>query len=451
MKNLDHYIRQNRKSFETMLAELVEIPTVSADPGHLKNIRKGVKVAQEFLRSFGAKTEVVPTRGNPVVLGRFDIPGARKTVTIYNHLDVQPATEPEWRREPFVFRKHDGKYYGRGSTDDKGPALTALFAARYAAEQRIPVNIQFIWETEEEIGSPHFADALKAKQSALKTDTIVVIDSVWISAKNPCIYYALRGGITASMTLETSGRDVHSGVTGGVAVNPILELCKVASALHDTRSGKVLIPGFYEGIMKPGRTEWKHLLQSGFQLKQWAKSYELKELQVQDRKSAIERLWCLPTFDVHGVVGGYTGPGIKSAIPSRAELKFSCRLAPNQDPNKMANLLMKQIRKLNPRVKVQIHAKILPYWGRFDGLYSKIASHAFQYGFSRKPVFARAGGSDGAIILLNEYLKAHVNLMGLSLPEHGYHAPNEYYEWRQVKGGIRTLAKYFEQVSKLEE
>jgi acetylornithine deacetylase/succinyl-diaminopimelate desuccinylase-like protein len=276
---------------------------------------------------------------------------------------------------------------------------------------------------------------------------VVVIDSVWISKKTPCIYYALRGSVSGSMILETAKVDVHSGVTGGVAVNPIFELCRVAAQCYQPESGKVLIPGFYQGIVKPGKREWKHFLTSGFQLTPWAKSYGLKQLQVKNRKQAIERLWCRPTFEVLGLAGGYTGPGVKSAIPPRAEMKFNCRLAPNQDPEKIAKRIVSHIKRINPRIKVLFHSKLHPFLGSSSGPYSDAAVRAYHYGFSQKPVFARGGGSDGAIILLHQYLKAPILMMGLSLPEHGYHAPNEYFDWQQTVGGILTFVKFFEEAS----
>jgi len=447
--DLVSYTKRIRKEFENMLQELVEIPTVSAEPEHRDDILRAAGVAEGFLKSFGAKTEIVPTRGNPVVLGRFETPEANRTVTVYNHLDVQPANEPDWKRQPFHFEKRDDKYFGRGSTDDKGPALTALFAARYAVEKGIPVNIRFLWETEEEIGSPHFEEFLIAKKNSLSTDSVVVIDSVWIAANAPCIYYALRGNITGSMILETAKHDVHSGITGGVAANPIFELCKVAAQCYEPLSGKVLIKGFDDGIAEPDDAEWSHFLRSGFQLKKWANSYGLKQIQVKTREEAIKRLWCLPTFEVHGMVGGYTGPGVKSAIPPRAELKFSCRLAPNQNPHKLSELFIEHVRKINPHIKVVFHALMSPYLSAVSGPYSRAAANAFRYGFSKRPIFARAGGSDGAILLMHRHLKAPINLMGLSLPEHGYHAPNEYFDWNQTQCGIRTFVKYFDEVAKI--
>src|SRR5262245_4370971 len=156
LSKLDSYVDSNRTQFENMLGQLVEIPTVSMDPSRKEDIRRGANLAADYLRGFGASVKTHETSGNPVVVGRFEVPGAKKTLTVYNHIDVQPAQEPEWVREPFVFVRDSGRYLGRGTTDDKGPALTALLAARYAVENGIPLNIQFLWELEEEIGSPHF-------------------------------------------------------------------------------------------------------------------------------------------------------------------------------------------------------------------------------------------------------------------------------------------------------
>jgi acetylornithine deacetylase/succinyl-diaminopimelate desuccinylase-like protein len=445
---LASYINSIRGPFEQQLKKLVEIPTVSADPKHHQDIERAARVAERFLRHAGAETQIIRTSGNPIVIGRFDVRGAKRTVTIYNHLDVQPADELEWKQDPFVFRRKADKYFGRGSTDDKGPALTALFAAQYA-KHHIPVNIRFVWEFEEEIGSPNFDQFLRKHKSKLKCDSVVVIDSVWISANQPCVYYALRGNITGSMFLETADRAVHSGIAGGVAVNPLFELCRIAARCYDPRSGKVLIPGFYDGVVEPVASEFANFRKSGFDLRKWSQSYGLKKLQVKNRNKAIQRLWCRPTFEVHGIVGGYTGPGVKTSIPGKAELKFSCRLAPNQNPKKICKRFRDYIKKLNPAVIVHFHAAISPYLGSFSGSYSRAASNAFLHGFAKRPVFARVGGSDGAIISLHKHLKAHINLMGLSLPEHGYHAPNEYYEWTQVQKGIKTFVKYFEEVAKL--
>jgi acetylornithine deacetylase/succinyl-diaminopimelate desuccinylase-like protein len=213
---IDTYIESAKAEFEAKLREWVEIPTISAEPERTADIHRGVDAAVQYLRSLGAEAEAVSTPGNPVVVGKFITGSNRPTVTIYNHLDVQPANEPQWKREPFVFHQDGNRYIGRGSTDDKGPALTALFGARYAVQEGTPVNIQFIWEFEEEIGSPNFEHFIKGKAKDLKTDSVAVSDTIWIARGKPAVAYGLRGLAPVRLVLETGTKDIHSGVTGGI-------------------------------------------------------------------------------------------------------------------------------------------------------------------------------------------------------------------------------------------
>src|SRR5688572_350293 len=264
---IEQYVESARPEFESRLREWVEIPTISADPDRKADIERGADAAIQYLRSLGADTEKVETPGNPVVVARFTTGKDRPTVTIYNHLDVQPANEPQWRSEPFVFHKDGDRYIGRGSTDDKGPALTALFGARYAVEKGIPINIQFIWELEEEIGSPNFEDFMKRKAKDLATDSVLVSDTIWISRGRPAVAYGLRGLAPMRLVLETGTKDVHSGVTGGAARNPITELCQLIAEIYDVRKGTVKIPGFYNDVAKLSKAEMDNFLASGFNVK----------------------------------------------------------------------------------------------------------------------------------------------------------------------------------------
>lgn len=449
MNGLDSYIASSRKKFESMLGDLVEIPTISMDPLRKDDIIRGGALAAQYLRDFGAETKVYQTSGNPVLVGKFRVPGAKRTLTIYNHIDVQPAEEPEWIRAPFIFVRDDGRYLGRGTTDDKGPALTALLAARYSVESGIPLNINMIWELEEEIGSPHFEEFMKAKVGTLKTDSILVSDTMWISRNKPAIPYGLRGMITAIMTLETHVKDTHSGVTGGAARNPIGELSQVVTQCYDAKTGRVKIPGFYDDVRRVTPKEVKGFLASGFSLNRWKKVYGFKSIRTNDTADLLKRIWASPTFEVHGMVGGYTGPGVKTVVPPRAELKFSTRLVPDQKPDKIFRLIKNFVRKINPDVKVMLDAKLNPYIGPFTGPYVESAQDAIRYGFSEPPAFIREGGSIGAVVTMEKYLKAPIIFIGLSLPEHGYHAPNENYDWGQAAGGMKTFVKYFANVSKL--
>src|SRR5206468_8120999 len=203
---LERYTLGARGRFEDSLGHMVEIPTVSMDPAHKTDIERGAQAAAELLRACGARAHVVPPTGNPVVVGEFKAGDSYPTITVYNHMDVQPAQEPEWKQEPFKFRKENGRYYGRGSTDDKGPGITALFAAKYAADNGVRLNIRFIWELEEEIGSPHFEEFIKKRLPSLSTDSILVSDTIWLSGDRPAIPYGLRGLRSEEHTSELQSR-----------------------------------------------------------------------------------------------------------------------------------------------------------------------------------------------------------------------------------------------------
>jgi acetylornithine deacetylase/succinyl-diaminopimelate desuccinylase-like protein len=446
---IDDYIQSARNEFEAKLQEWVEIPTISAEPEHRPDIERGAQAAVTYLRSLGAEAEICPTPGNPVVVGRFMTGSNRPTVTIYNHLDVQPANEPQWQREPFVFHKDGNRYIGRGSTDDKGPALTALFGARYALEQQTPVNIQFIWEFEEEIGSPNFEHFMKGKAKDLKTDSIAVSDTIWIARGKPAVAYGLRGLAPVRLVLETGTKDVHSGVTGGGARNPITELCQLIAECYDVRKGQVKIPGFYDDVAKVSKAELDNFVASGFSLKEFKRAHELKTIREGKPADIASRLWAKPTFEVHGIVGGYSGPGVKTAIPYRAEAKISMRLVPNQTGEKILKLVRKFIKERNPDVQFFPESVLNPYLGPHTGPHADAARDAMKAAFGKKPAFVREGGSIGAVVTMKQYLKAPIVFLGLSLPEHGYHAPNENFDWEQASGGMKMFAKYFETLARL--
>src|SRR5688572_10140604 len=300
---IEQYVESARPEFESRLREWVEIPTISADPDRKADIERGADAAIQYLRSLGADTEKVETPGNPVVVARFTTGKDRPTVTIYNHLDVQPANEPQWQREPFVFYKDGDRYIGRGSTDDKGPALTALFGARYAVEQGTPINIQFSWELEEEIGSPNFEYFMKQNASRLGTDSVAVSDTIWIARGKPAVAYGLRGLAPMRLVLETGTKDVHSGLVGGAARNPIGELCQIIAECYDARTGKVRIPGFYDDVAKLTKTEFDNFLASGFNVRKFKAAHELKKIRTEDAGELVRRIWGMPTFEVHGMVG----------------------------------------------------------------------------------------------------------------------------------------------------
>ena len=446
---LEPFIKDSRQRYEDLLAQMVEIPSISSDPAHIADIRKMSVAAAQIVKSFGAEARIVETSGYPAVSGGWFVGNHYPTVTIYNHLDVQPADEPEWRHPPFVFRKEADRYHGRGTTDDKGPALTALFAAQYAIKEQLPLNIRFLWELEEEIGSPNFVEVLRQPELVPRSDSVLVSDTIWVAKQRPAIPCGLRGLLSARMVLETGKTDVHSGLTGGGARNPLAELCEVAQACVDAKTGRVKIPGFYDKVVKPSSEEMKEYMASGFQVSRFKQAYQLRSLRTDNRSELIKRIWTAPTFEIHGLAGGHIGPGVKTIVPASGELKVSMRLVPNQRPDKVLTLLRRFVKSVNPNVRVLSDGKLEPFRGLSTGPYADALRRSVQAGFGKTPVLVREGGSIGAIDHLDRTWNVPILFMGLSLPEHGYHAPNEYFDWGQASGGMRTFVQYFRELAQM--
>jgi len=446
---LDAFVTDQRPAFEDLLGQMVEIPSISMDPEKSHDMLRMATMAMQVLNDFGADAHIVETGGYPIVSGGWITGAHHPTVTIYNHIDVQPAQEPEWKQDPFAFKNKDGIYHGRGATDDKGPALSALFGARFAIDQGVPINIRFLWELEEEIGSPNLAAGLKNRSGIPRPDSVVVSDTIWIAKGKPAMPYGLRGLIGARLSLRTGSKDAHSGVTGGAARNPLAELMEVAQACVNAKTGEVKIQGFYKDVVKPTKAEIKSFLKSGFQVKRFKEAYGFHSLRTNDPAEVTRRIWAAPTFEIHGLTGGYHGPGVKTVVPGHGELKVSMRLVPNQTPEKAFALLKKYVAKLNPNVKIEREGMLHPFKGNFDGPYVDCVKRAAKAGFGKEPAFIREGGSIGAVVTMQKAWKVPILFLGLSLPEHGYHAPNEYFDWGQASGGIKAFAHYFAELAKM--
>lgn len=394
---------------------------------------------------------MLPTRGSPVLHGVFDAGPSLPTVTVYNHLDVQPAsreTEP-WDTDPFVLVQRGDRYFGRGTTDDKGPALAALFGMLAAREAGVPVNVRFLWEFEEEIGSPHFEEAISRNAAALATDAVVVSDTVWVSRRRPAIPSGLRGLVALRFTLRTAERDAHSGEAGGAARNPIGELMQLMCEIHDPRTGRVKIPGFYDGIVRPHAAEIEDFRRCGFSLPEFKRDLGLNTLRTRDRLEVMKRIWTLPTFEIHGMSGGYAGPGLKTIIPGHAEVKVTCRLVPGQEPRKIAALVKAFVRRRNRDVKVHVEATGSAFQGVVSGPVADALRRSIRFAFGREPVYVREGGGIGAVIPMKRILRCPVLFLGLSLREHGYHAPNENFDWGQASGGMAAFARLFHEFGRI--
>jgi acetylornithine deacetylase/succinyl-diaminopimelate desuccinylase-like protein len=433
-----------------LLGTFVGVPTVSADPAHAGDIERGCELAVETIRGFGGRPEVYrPRQGNPVVHGVFDQSPSLPTVTVYNHLDVQPASRDDgvWRTDPFVMVREGDRYFGRGTTDDKGPALSALFGIRAARESGLPINLRVLWELEEEVGSPGLDEVLRGAGRKLRTDSILVSDTVWLTRTQPACPTSLRGFQGFRFELRTAEGDRHSGDVGGPGRNAIAELMGLVCKIHDPDTGRVKIPGFYADVVAPTRRELEEFRRSGFSLRAYKRDFRLRSLRTDDPLEVMKRMWALPTFEVHGVAGGYAGPGLKSIVPGRAEVFASCRLVANQTPEKIRRLVTSFVKKHAPDVKVHAEGGSLPYRGLTTGPLADAIREAVRFGFGRPPVFVRDGGTIGAVVTMEKVLRCPVLFLGISLPEHGYHAPNENFDWGQASRGMAAFARYFERVA----
>jgi len=445
--DLAGYASESRDSYEQHLRELVEIPSVSVDPARRDDVRRAAERAAELVRWAGGEASVIETGGHPLVHGRIGDDPRLPTVTVYNHIDVQPADEPQWRSDPFCLTIEGDRYVARGTTDDKGPALAALYGARYAAEHGVAANIHFLWELEEEIGSPSFAATITKHKGRLATGSVIVSDTVWVSRSRPACPAGLRGLQGFRLSLRTGETDQHSGTTGGAARNPVAEIAEVVASLLDARTGRVKIKGFYDEVVKPTRAELEDLKRCGFTVAGFKKDHLFRSLRSNDALDVMKRLWLQPTLEVHGIAGGYQGPGVKTVVPAAATAILSCRLVPKMNPARIIKLLRAHVRRVNPDVVVHPEHALPAYQGRTTGPYADAVRAAMKAAFGREPVFVREGGSIGAVLAMEKILRAPVYFLGLSLPEHGYHAPNENFDWRQASGGMVAFARYFERIA----
>lgn len=431
--------------FRQRLRTLVEHKTVSPGNPDAAAIRAGAEAARDLMQEVGADAKLVECAGTPSVLAQFRHPKAERHIVIYNHLDVQPADPSIWgQADPFVMEveAHDERewlYRGRGSTDDKGPGLCAVRAASWAAEQGLPLDISILWETEEEIGSPNFAEVVSGCREQLACDAVIVSDTIWPSDTQPAISTGLRGSLQAMIRLRTAGKPAHSGLVGGAARNPVRELATLATTIERARF-------WHEGVVPPMPDELDGFLRSGFDVDYFKSAHDLHRLETDIPLEIMLRIWARPTFEVHGLTGGHMGPGLKTIVPNEAELKVSFRLVPTQDPRALGKRLEQFVHAIDPDIEVEVSGFLEPYQGPTDGTVHDAIAAGLREATGVEPVMVREGGSIGAVPVLAELLDVPVHFLPLSLPEHGYHAPNERFDWKQAKVGMTAFCRVFERL-----
>jgi acetylornithine deacetylase/succinyl-diaminopimelate desuccinylase-like protein len=426
--------------------ELIRIPSISAMPAHKEDTFKVLEAMRRIISPMGFDSTIIPTKGNPLLVATRK-GDSREWVTIYNHLDVQPAEEPQWETEPFNPIEKNNAIYGRGATDDKGPALTIIHAIDQLQKHNQPLpNIQLVYETEEEIGSPHFGEFLDEsirKAIIQKPHSILVSDSEF-EGEFPSINYKLRGMVRVFLELETGTQEAHSGVTGGVAQNPLEILSRVIVSMKDER-GRILIPGYYDDVVIPSPAE-KELLQkvaTHMDVSKFKRETGLRALYTEDPADMLMRIWHQPTIEMHGFEGVQHVPGvIKSSIPNKVTAKITLRLVPNQTPTHAVEQIRRFVQSIHPSIRVRGDGQppsLIP----IDNPYMALARQSCVTGFGKEPVFVGAGGSIGAVAQYQRVWKdVPIVLLSQSLLSDGYHAPNENFKLGQAEKGMRTMGAY---------
>lgn len=447
MQVWNDYISEHKQRFLDELFELLRIPSVSADSKYKADVAKCAEAVKLNLEKAGCdNVEICNTPGHPIVYGEKIIDPSKPTVLVYGHYDVQPADPLElWHSGPFEPIIKDGKIYARGACDDKGQMYMHVKALEVMVKTNtLPCNIKFMIEGEEEVGSTNLGKFLEDNIAKLKADIVLVSDTSMISMEHPSIETGLRG--LAYMEVEVVGpnRDLHSGVYGGAVANPINVLAKMIASLHD-ENGHITIPGFYDKVDDLTEAERKALNNAPFNLDEYKKDLDIKEVSGEKGYTTLERTGTRPTLDVNGIWGGYTGEGAKTVLPSKANAKISMRLVPHQSLHEIAQLFQKHFEGIAPgyvKVKVTEHHGGEPVVTPTDSVAYKAASAAIKTAFGKDPIPTRGGGSIPIIALFERTLGLKTVLLGFGLDSDSIHSPNEKYDVFNYYKGIETIPHF---------
>ncbi|MEO6212599.1 MAG: dipeptidase [Vicinamibacterales bacterium] len=453
MNNVIDFINTNRDRYLDELKEFLAIPSISALPQHAPDVRRCAEWTADAMRRIGLENvRLEETPGHPIVYADWLEAEGAPTILFYGHYDVQPVDPVElWESPPFEATIRDGEIYARGAVDDKGQVFMHFKAIEAHLKQngKLPVNMKIILEGEEEVGSANLDNFIRAHQAELAADVVVISDSPMFDRGVPSICYGLRGLAYFQIDLRGTRSDLHSGSFGGAVVNPNMALAQILALMKD-KSGRVRIPGFYDDVKElreEERTEWKRL---PFNETRYRKDLGAPKLFGERGFSTLERVWARPTFEVNGLLGGFTGEGAKTVIPAVAMAKVSMRLVPNQDPDRIAELFEAYVKKVAPKsveVKVTRMHGGKPWMTEFDNPFVQAAGRAIEKGFGKAPVFNREGGSIPVVATFQEILGLPSVLFGVGLPDENAHAPNEKLDLQNFHGGVIASAYLYDEIS----
>lgn len=444
---IKEYIRENEERFLDELASLVRIPSVSAQPEHRADIDRCAARWCELLLAAGAdEARVMPSEGNPLVYAEKRVDPSRPTVLVYAHYDVMPPEPLDlWRTPPFELTVADGRVWGRGTDDDKGQALIQVKAFEYLVrEGLLRHNVKFIFEGEEEIGSPSLNGFLRTHRDLLRADVILVSDTSMLGADLPSLTVGLRGLAYWEIKVTGPKRDLHSGHFGGAVANPLNVLCRMLARVVDA-DGRIAVPGFYDDVEDISPEERAMIAAIPFDEEAYKAAIGVRELEGELGYSTLERNSCRPSFDICGIWGGYTGEGAKTVLPSWAKAKVSCRLVPHQDHAKISRLFADFIQSIAP---YSVAVEVTPLHGG-EGYVCPLslpayraAERAFAEAFGRPPLAVRRGGSIPIISDFERELGIKTVLMGFGLESDAIHSPNENFRLDIMRRGIEAVALF---------
>ena len=456
MEKTVDFINTHRDRYVDELKAYLAIPSISALPQHAPDVRRCAEWTRDEMSRIGLQNvRLEETSGHPIVYGEWLGAPAAPTILFYGHYDVQPVDPVDlWTSPPFEATVRDGEIYARGAADDKGQVFMHIKAVEAHLKNggSLPLNIRFFIEGEEEVGSVHLDDFVRSHKDDLAADVVVISDSPMFDRGIPSICYGLRGLTYFQIDLRGSRSDLHSGSFGGAIANPALVLAQILAQMKD-RSGRIKIPGFYDDVRELSeaeRAEWKKL---PFNETKYRKELGAPKLFGETGYSTLERVWARPTFEVNGLLSGFTGEGAKTVLPATAMAKVSMRLVPDQDPAKIGDLFEAYLRKVAPKT---VELKITrmhggkPWMTEFDNKYVRAAGRAIEQGFGKPPVFNREGGSIPVVSTFQEELGLPSVLFGVGLPDENAHAPDEKLDLGNFHNGIIASAYLYQEIASLD-
>jgi acetylornithine deacetylase/succinyl-diaminopimelate desuccinylase-like protein len=451
--NVLDYIQNHRDRYVDELKTWLAIPSISALPEHAGDVRRAADWAGAEMTRVGLQNvRLIDTPGNPVVYGEWlNAPGAA-TVLYYGHYDVQPVDPLDlWDSPPFEGTVRDGELFARGAADDKGQIFMHFKAleAHMANGARLPVNFKMILEGEEEVGSVHLDDFIRDHRDMLAADVVVISDTGMFAKGVPSLCYGLRGLAYFQIDVRGTKTDLHSGTFGGAVANPAMVLAQVLAQMKD-RGGRIKIPNFYDDVVPLGDVEREQFKRLPFNEKAYRKELGAPRLFGERGYSTLERASARPTFEVNGLLSGFTGEGAKTVLPAVAMAKVSMRLVPNQAPKKVGELFEAYLQKVVPKTVEWKLTKMhggMPWMASLDNAYVQAAGRAIQAGFGQEPVFMREGGSIPVVATFQKELGVPSVLFGVGLPDDRIHAPNEKLDLANFHNGVIASAVLYDEIA----